>query len=187
MGFFDRLSKKVERVNRGEEPVESVAEVFVIDRAEMADNYWREMSQNILVNAVKGASQPIERAFVLVNFKSGEEAFEIFYQVDGQLITWRALGEEGREKIAGRLLPQAKEVAEAVHQEFDEGGLERMVYAMLQFEQATMAWFGRRRTAETPEAQLTFDQLSKAWFDRLSTQAPQQALDRDSPLPYVEL
>ena len=49
------------------------------------------MEQNLLINAVKAAGGPeaVERAFVLTNFKKNQETFELFYQVNGQLLSWR--------------------------------------------------------------------------------------------------
>ena len=48
------------------------------------------MEQNLLINAVKAAGGPeaVERAFVLANFKENQETFELFYQVNGQLLSW---------------------------------------------------------------------------------------------------
>lgn len=117
MGFFERLFKKVEEVNAGQASPESLAEDTYIGETvseEEALQYWHTMQQGLLVNAVKAASQEIERAFVLVNFKENEETFDLFYQVDGRLLRWQELGEEAQYKIEQQLLPQASEVARAV-------------------------------------------------------------------------
>ncbi|WP_228064043.1 hypothetical protein [Streptococcus acidominimus] len=68
------------------------------------------MQQRLLVNAVKAASQEVERAFVLANFKEDEECFDFFYQIEGHLLYWQELGEEARHKIESQFLPQAQEV-----------------------------------------------------------------------------
>ena len=88
MGFLKRLFGKVEEVNKGEATIEELNQPFAPSLEEEADNYWFQMEQNILINAVKAAGGPdkVERAFVLVNFKQGQETFELYYQVDGKLI-----------------------------------------------------------------------------------------------------
>ena len=44
---------------------------FTNNLAEEADDYWRQMEENLLINAVKavGGPEAVERAFVLTNFK----------------------------------------------------------------------------------------------------------------------
>lgn len=190
MGFFERLFKKVEEVNTGQASPESLAEDLYVEEKiseEEALDAWCSMQQRLLVNAVKAASQEVERAFVLVNFKPGEETFELFYQVEGRLLHWQELGEEARTKIEKQLLPQASEVARAVHTDFEAAGLPHIAYAMLQFEQATLAWFGRRLAQATPEANLTFEVFSKQWFSLLERSIGEHPLDSDRPLPYLEL
>ncbi|MBF0775724.1 hypothetical protein BVE84_03505 [Streptococcus azizii] len=190
MGFIERLFKKVEEVNTGQASPESLAEDMYIGETvseEEALQYWHTMQQGLLVNAVKAASQEIERAFVLVNFKENEETFDLFYQVDGRLLRWQELGEEAQYKIEQQLLPQASEVARAVHADFEGAGLPCIAYAMLQFEQATMAWFGRRLAQATPEANLTFEAFSNQWFGLLERSIGDVPLDSDRPLPYLEL
>ena len=93
MGFLKKLFGNVEKANKGEIPVEEIVPPFTIDLAEEADDYWRQMEQNLLINAVKAAGGPeaVERAFVLTNFKENQETFELFYQVNGQLLSWREM------------------------------------------------------------------------------------------------
>ena len=58
---------------------------------------------------------------------------------------------------------------------------------MLQFETATMAWFGRKLTTASPEAQLTFEELVSGWRAILEQEVPNRSLDSDRPFPYFEV
>ena len=60
-------------------------------------------------------------------------------------------------------------------------------YAMLQFETATMAWFGRKLTTAYPEAQLTFEELVSGWHAILKQEIPNRPLDSDRLFPYYEI
>ena len=57
MGFLKRLFGKVEKVNKGEATIEELNQSFTLSLEEEADNYWFQMEQNILVNAVKAAAE----------------------------------------------------------------------------------------------------------------------------------
>ena len=189
MGFLKRLFGTIEKVNKGEAPIEELDQVFVFDLEAEADDYWRQMEQNLLINAVKAVGGPdaVERAFVLTNFKKNQETFELFYQVDGQLLSWREMDASAVDKISNQLLPQASEVAQAVNENYEEANVPVIQYAMLQFETATMAWFGRKLTTASPEAQLTFEELVSGWRAILEKEVPNRPLDSDSPFPYYEV
>lgn len=90
MGFLKKLFGNVEKANKGEIPVEEIVPPFTFDLAEEADDYWRQMEQNLLINAVKavGGPEAVERAFVLANFKENQETFE-------ELVSgWRSILEQ---------------------------------------------------------------------------------------------
>lgn len=165
MGFLKRLFGTIEKVNKGEAPIEELDQAFVFDLEEEADDYWRQTEELLLINAVKAAGGPeaVERAFVLANFKENQETFELFYQVDGQLLSWREMDASVVDKISNQLLPQASEVAQAVNENYEEANVPVIDYAMLQFETATMAWFGRKITTASPEVKLTFEELVSGW------------------------
>ena len=189
MGFLKKLFGNVEKANKGEIPVEEIVPPFTIDLAEEADDYWRQMEENLLINAVKGVGGPeaVERAFVLTNFKENQETFELFYQVNGQLLSWREMDAAVVDKISNQLLPQAAEVARAVNENYEEANVPVIQYAMLQFETATMAWFGRKITITSPEAKLTFEELVSGRRATLEQEIPNSPLDSDRPFPYYEL
>lgn len=189
MGFLKKLFGNVEKANKGEIPAEEIVPPFTINLAEEADDYWRQMEQNLLINAVKAAGGPeaVERAFILTNFKKNQESFELFYQVDGQLLSWREMDASVVDKITNQLLPQAVEVAHAVNGNYEEAGVPVVEYAMLQFETATMAWFGRKLTTSSPEAKLIFEELVSGWRAILEKEIPNRPLDSDRPFPYYEI
>lgn len=187
MGFFSRFFKKVEAVNKGTSQPEELKDEFYLSAAEMAMDSWREMEQNLLVNAVKAVSQPVERAFVLVNFKSDQACFELFYQVEGRLLRWTELDSHSQEKIRTQLLPQAPEVANYINQQFLQAGEPEVSYAMLQLEQASLAWFARTFYDNMPESRLPFTGIVEGWYNILKEKAPHQDLASDNPLPYFEL
>ena len=189
MGFLKKLFGNIEKVNKGEISAEEIVPPFTIDLVEEADDYWRQMEENLLINAVKavGGPEAVERAFVLTNFKKNQETFELFYQVDGQLLSWREMDASVVDKISNQLLPQAAEVACAVNKNYEEAGVPVIDYAMLQFETATMAWFGRKITITSPEAKLTFEELVSGWRAILEQEIPNRPLDSDRPFPYYEV
>ncbi|MCP9082138.1 hypothetical protein [Streptococcus sp. CF10-1] len=189
MGFLKKLFGNVEKANKGEIPVEEIVPPFTIDLAEEADDYWRQTEELLLINAVKavGGPEAVERAFVLANFKENQETFELFYQINGQLLSWKEMDESIVAKISNQLLPQAPEVAQAVNENYEEAKVPVIEYAMLQFETATMAWFGRKLTTASPEAQLTFEELVSGWRAILEQEVPNRPLDSDRPFPYFEV
>ena len=189
MGFLKKLFGNIEKANKGEISAEEIVPPFTIDLVEEADDYWRQMEENLLINAVKavGGPEAVERAFVLTNFKKNQETFELFYQVDGQLLSWREMDASVVDKISNQLLPQAAEVACAVNENYEEAGVPVIDYAMLQFENATMAWFGRKITTTSPEAKLTFEELVSGWCAILEQEIPNRPLDSDRPFPYYEV
>lgn len=138
MGFLKKLFGNVEKANKGEIPAEEIVPPFTNDLAEEADDYWRQMEQNLLINAVKAAGGP--------------EAVE-----------------------------------RAVNENYEEANVPVIQYAMLQFETATMAWFGRKLTTASPEAQLTFEELVSGWRAILEQEVPNRSLDSDRPFPYFEV
>ena len=189
MGFLKKLFGNIEKANKGEISAEEIVPPFTIDLVEEADDYWRQMEQNLLINAVKavGGLEAVERAFVLTNFKKNQETFELFYQVDGQLLSLREMDASVVDKISNQLLPQASEVAQAVNENYEEANVPVIDYAMLQFETATMAWFGRKLTTASPETKLTFEELVSGWRAILEKEVPNRPLDSDRPFPYYEI
>lgn len=189
MGFLKKLFGNIEKANKGEISAEEIVPPFTIDLVEEADDYWRQMEENLLINAIKavGGPEAVERAFVLTNFKTNQETFELFYQVDGQLLSWREMDASVVDKISNQLLPQASEVAQAVNENYEEANVLVIDYAMLQFETATMAWFGRKHTTASPEAKLTFEELVSGWRAILEQEIPNRPLDSDRPFPYYEV
>ena len=189
MGFLKKLFGNIEKANKGEISAEEIVPPFTIDLVEEADDYWRQMEENLLINAVKagGGPEAVERAFVLTNFKKNQETFELFYQVDGQLLSWREMDASVVDKISNQLLPQASEVAQAVNENYEEVNVPVIDYAMLQFETATMAWFGRKLTTASPEAKLIFEELVSGWRAILEKEVPNRPLDSDRPFPYYEV
>lgn len=189
MGFLKKLFGNVEKANKGEIPIEEIVPPFTFDLAEEADDYWREMEELLLINAVKavGGPEAVERAFVLANFKENQETFELFYQVDGQLLSWKEMDAAVVDKISNQLLPQAPEVARAVNENYEEAKVPVIEYAMLQFETATMAWFGRKLTTASPEAQLTFEELVSGWRGVIEEENPTHPIDSDTAFPYFEV
>ena len=189
MGFLKKLFGNVEKANKGEIPVEEIVPPFTFDLAEEADDYWRQTEELLLINAVKavGGPEAVERAFVLANFKENQETFELFYQVDGQLLSWKEMDAAVVDKISNQLLPQAPEVARAVNENYEEAKVPVIEYAMLQFETATMAWFGRKLTTASTEAQLTFEELVSGWRGVIEEETPTHPIDSDTAFPYFEV
>ena len=189
MGFLKKLFGNVEKANKGEIPAEEIVPPFTNDLAEEADDYWRQMEQNLLINAVKAVGGPdkADRAFMLVNFKPGQETFDLYYQVDGKLISWQELDPPLVEKIRLQLLPQAPAVAHAVNENYEAANVPVISYAMLQLETATMAWFGRKLTTATPEASLSFEELVAGWRGVFEEEIPTHPIDSDTAFPYFEV
>ena len=189
MGFLKKLFGNVEKANKGEIPAEEIIPPFINDLAEEADDYWRQTEELLLINAVKAVGGPdkVDRAFVVANFKENQETFELFYQVNGQLLSWKEMDESIVAKISNQLLPQAPEVARAVNENYEEAKVPVIEYAMLQFETSTMAWFGRKLTTASPESQLTFEELVSGWRAILEQEVPNRPLDIDRPFPYFEV
>ena len=189
MGFLKRLFGTIEKVNKGEAPIEELDQAFVFDLEAEADDYWRQTEELLLINAVKAAGGPetVERAFVLTNFKKNQETFELFYQVDDQLLSWREMDASVVDKISNQLLPQASEVAQAVNENYEAANVPVVSYAMLQLETATMAWFGRKLTTATPEASLSFEELVAGWRAVIEQEIPTHPIDSDTAFPYFEV
>ena len=189
MGFLKKLFGNVEKANKGEIPAEEIVPPFTNDLAEEADDYWRQTEELLLINAVKavGGPEAVERAFVLANFKDNQETFELFYQINGQLLSFKEMDESIVAKISNQLLPQAPEVARAVNENYEEAKVSVIDYAMLQFETATMAWFGRKLTTASPEAKLIFEELVSGWRAILEKEVLNRPLDSDRPFPYYEV
>ncbi|RSJ97243.1 hypothetical protein [Streptococcus australis] len=189
MGFLKKLFGNVEKANKGEIPAEEIVPSFTNDLAEEADGYWRQMEQNLLINAVKAVGGPdkADRVFMLVNFKPGQETFDLYYQVDGKLISWQELDPALVEKIRLQLLPQAPAVARAVNENYEAASVPVIIYAMLQLETATMAWFGRKLTTATPEASLSFEELVAGWRGVIEEEIPTHPIDSDTAFPYFEV
>ena len=189
MGFLKRLFGTIEKVNKGEAPIEELDQAFVFDLEAEADDYWRQTEELLLINAVKAVGGPdaVERAFVLTNFKKNQETFELFYQVDGQLLSWREMDASVVEKIRLQLLPQAPAVARAVNENYEAANVPVISYAMLQLETATMAWFGRKLTTATPEASLSFEELVAGWRAVIEQEIPTHPIDSDTAFPYFEV
>ena len=189
MGFLKKLFGNVEKANKGEIPAEEIVPSFTNDLAEEADGYWRQMEQNLLINAVKAVGGPdkADRVFMLVNFKPGQETFDLYYQVDGKLISWQELDPALVEKIRLQLLPQAPAVARAVNENYEAASVPVIIYAMLQLETATMAWFGRKLTTATPEASLSFEELVAGWRWVIEEEIPTHPIDSDTAFPYFEV
>ena len=189
MGFLKRLFGTIEKVNKGEAPIEELDQAFVFDLEAEADDYWRQTEELLLINAVKAVGGPdaVERAFVLTNFKKNQETFELFYQVDGQLLPWREMDASVVDKISNQLLPQASEVAQAVNENYEAANVPVVSYAMLQLETATMAWFGRKLTTATPEASLSFEELVAGWRAVIEQEIPTHPIDSDTAFPYFEV
>ena len=107
--------------------------------------------------------------------------------MDGQLLSWREMDASVVDKISNQLLPQASEVAQAVNENYEEANVPVIDYAMLQFETATMAWFGRKLTTASPEAKLIFEELVSGWRAILEKEVLNRPLDSDRPFPYYEV
>ncbi|WP_042457232.1 hypothetical protein [Neobacillus dielmonensis] len=185
MGFFKRFFKKVEDVNKGEAAVSELESEFYIESPEEeAMNFWVETAQNIIVNVVKAANNSVDRAFILVNMRE-QPSFDIFYQLDDRLLMWNQLEDTLiKEKIETQLLPQASNVASAVNGSFSQATHPKIVFAELQFEWATGAWFSHVIWEDDDNANLAKEVILSKWFDTLSAEIKSQPLDSDSKLSW---
>lgn len=70
MGILKRLFGKIEEVNKGEAALEELDQAWTINLEEETNNFWFQMEQNLLINAIKavGGLDKVERAFVLCQF-----------------------------------------------------------------------------------------------------------------------
>ena len=185
MGFFKRFFKKVEDVNNGEATISELeSELYLESPEEEGMNFWVEIAQNIIVNAVKATNNTVERAFVLVDM--GEQpSFDIFYQVDGLLVMWNQLENPIiEEKIQNELLPQASTVASAVNANFTQVEHPKIAFAELQFEWATGAWFSHVIWEDDDNANLVKEEVLSKWFNALSAEIKNQPLDSDTKLSW---
>ncbi|MGE7978557.1 hypothetical protein [Psychrobacillus sp. NPDC093200] len=185
MGFFNRLFRKIEDVNKGETAVSELeSELYIESPVEDAMDYWVEMAQNIIVNTVKATNNTVQRAFVLVDL--GEQpSFDIFYQIDGGLVMWDQLDSQSiKEKIENELLPQASNVATAVNDNFTQAEHPNIAYAELQFEWLTSAWFSHIIWEDDKDSKLPKEEILNKWFDTLSKEIQTKPLDSDSKLAW---
>lgn len=184
MGFFQRMFKKVEDVNRGEAAAAELESEMVLITKEDAYDFWIQMAQNILVNAVNATGSTVDRAFVILDFRT-EPSFELFYQQNGSLLLWDQLENMTiTEKIRTQLLPQAPEAANAINENFIAAGHVPIAYAELQFEWATKAWFSHIIWADGEHADISRDELLQNWFARMEKETANVPLDSDHKLSW---
>lgn len=184
MGFFQRMFKKVEEVNRGEAAAAGLESEMVLITKEDAYDFWIPMAQNILVNAVNATGTTVDRAFVIVDFRN-EPAFELFYQQNGSLLMWDELEDMTiTEKIRTQLLTQAPDAANAINENFLAAGHVPIAHAELQFEWATKAWFSHIIWADGEHADIPRDELLRNWFARMEIETANVPLDSDQKLSW---
>ncbi|MGP1908821.1 hypothetical protein ACTSEZ_11630 [Metabacillus sp. JX24] len=184
MGFFQRMFKKVEEVNRGEAAAAELESEMVLISKEDAYDFWIQMAQNILVNAVNATGTTVDRAFVILDFRN-EPAFELFYQQNGSLLMWDKLDDKSiTEKIRTQLLPQAPDVTDAINENFRAAGHVPIAHAELQFEWATKAWFSHIIWADGEHADIQRDELLRNWFARMEIETANVPLDSDQKLSW---
>lgn len=185
LGFFTRLFKKVEDVNKGEADISELdKELYIESELDEANDFWVEVAQNIIVNTVKAADNTVERAFVLVDMRE-QPSFDIFYQVEGSLVLWGQLEDALiKEKIEKELLPQAVNVAAAVNRKFAQANHPAISYAELQFEWATGAWFSHIVWDDDAHANLARETLVREWFNVINEEVKKLPLDSDSKLSW---
>lgn len=187
MGFFSKLFKKIEKVNKGEETSDNLKDIFALQRIskDEANAKWVAIAQGLLVNSAKATANTIERAFVLVDFDVTHPSFNIFYQVDGKLVYWNQLeNDEYKNQIATQLLPQAKETVEYIHGIFEEANLEKIRFAELQLEMATFAWFSHIIYKSEMEQEISTEELLNKWFQSIDKVYKDVPLDSDSRFPW---
>ncbi|WP_338654194.1 hypothetical protein [Lysinibacillus sp. Y5S-8] len=185
MGFFDRFLKKIEAVNKEEVAVAELESEFYLESAlDEANQFWVEIAQNLIVNAVKATDNTVERAFILIDM--GEHpSFNIFYQIDGCLVMWNELENPiMTEKIQNELLPQASDVAISVNDKFTQVDHPRISFAELQFEWATGAWFSHIIWEDNDNVKLDKAEILSKWFNTLSEEITMKPLDSDSKLSW---
>ncbi|MBD5797878.1 hypothetical protein BHU24_19840 [Bacillus pseudomycoides] len=186
MGFFNRFFKKVEQVNNNEATLNELnKEVYVESPLEEANNYWVSIAQNLIINTVKAADNNVERAFILLNLKNGEDSFDIFYQMNGQLYFWDELENQTiKNRIKNELLPQASEVSYAVNRQFYEADHPTISFAELQFEWETKAWFSHIIWEDDPASQLPKAQILNEWFSIIKKETRDTPLDSDTKFSW---
>jgi len=186
MGFFNRFFKKIEDVNKGEVAASELESEFYIEDTPLdeANNFWVDIAQNLIVNAVKATDNTVERAFILIDM--GEQpSFNIFYQIDGRLKMWNELEDPNMtEKIQNELLPQASNVAVAVNDKFTQVNHPGISFAELQFEWATGAWFSHIIWADDDNSNLGKEDILRKWFTIISEEIKTISLDSDSKLSW---
>lgn len=83
MGFFNRFLKKVEEVNKAEADISELESAFtLLSPLDEANDFWKEIAQNIIVNAVKATDNTVERAFILIDM-GVQPSFHIFTKLMG--------------------------------------------------------------------------------------------------------
>lgn len=187
MGFFSKLFNKIEKVNKGEETMDNLEDIFTFQgmTKEEVNEQWVTIAQGLLVNASKATENSIERAFVLVDFDVAAPSFNIFYQIDGELVYWNQLeNEDYKNRITTQLLPQAKETVEYIHGLFEEVNLEKIRFAELQLEMATFAWFSHLIYESELKQEIDTDEILDGWFSSIESIYRDVPLDSDSRFPW---
>lgn len=189
MGFFSRLTKKIEKVNKGETSVDSLSEEMYVDDSEMvkdaAMEQWTSIAQNLIVNAVKATNYSVERTFILIDFDNVSPTFDLFYQENNKIVYWNELEDVASQNvIETQLLTQAQEVVHLLNKTFTDADLMKIGYAELQYEVATRAWFSHIIWSDSPESKMNKNELLNSWFDVINKTAPSQKLDSDALLPW---
>lgn len=185
MGFFNRIFKKIEEVNKAQADISELESAFnLASPLDEANDFWKEIAQNIIVNTVKATDNTVERAFILIAM--GEHpSFHIFYQIDGCLLKWHELEKPTIiEKIQNELLPQASNVSIAVNDKFTQVNHPRISFAELQFEWATGAWFSHIIWEDNDDINLEAEEISSQWFNTLSEEIKNKPLDSDAKLSW---
>ncbi|TXC78489.1 DUF1838 domain-containing protein [Metabacillus litoralis] len=185
MGFFKRLFKKVEDVNKGEVTDSNLESEFYLDSSEEeAMNLWMDIAQNIIVNVVKVTNNSVDRAFILLAMKE-QPSFDIFYQIDGSLVFWNQLKDTIiKEKIENELLPQASTVASAVNGNFAQVEHPKIAFVELQIEWATGAWFSHIIWEDDDNSSLAKEEILNKWFNSLTAEIKNHPLDSNTKLSW---
>lgn len=189
MGFFSRLSKSIEKVNKGEATIDSISEEMIIDSYEIlqseASCQWQNMAQNIILNAVKATDFSVERAFILIDFNEDSATFDIFYQERNEVVYWTNLRDSNSKKIIEtQLLPQAHAVVQLINRTFANANLISISYAELQYETVTGAWFSHIIWSDSPESKIKKEDLLEEWFNIVRISALSQKIDSNLCLPW---
>lgn len=182
VGFFSRISKKIEQINRGKADPDTLSdEMYIEDPAVDAKNEWREMSQRLLVNAENAVNQSAERVFMIVDFTSAESQLKLQYQIDCKLIDWQDLpDEEMQRQVQKQLVAQTPEVVAYINEQYKLAEAEPLTFVELQLEMATFAWFSH----QVNDVTLTIDELASGWKKLLEQCHEEYALDSDQALPW---